>query len=50
VGPATIAAMGPARCAALGVEAGKTILLDRDELVEAADRAGIAVEGFEPGA
>jgi DUF1009 family protein len=48
IGPATIAAMESARCAALAVEAGRTIVLDRDEVVRAADRAGIAVEGFEP--
>jgi UDP-2,3-diacylglucosamine hydrolase len=47
VGPATIGAMQAARCSALVVEAGRTILLDREELVRAADRAGIAVEGFD---
>jgi DUF1009 family protein len=46
VGPDTIAAMQAARCAALAVEAGKTLLLDRDALAAAADRAGIAVEGI----
>jgi len=50
VGPATLAAMEAARCSALVVEAGRTILLDRGELVRLADRAGIAIEGFEPGA
>jgi UDP-2,3-diacylglucosamine hydrolase len=48
VGPATIAAMKAARCAALVVEAGRTILLDRADLVAAAEEAAIAVEGFEP--
>jgi DUF1009 family protein len=48
IGPATIAAMESARCAALAVEAGRTIVLDRDDVVRAADRAGIAVEGFDP--
>jgi DUF1009 family protein len=50
VGPKTLDAMEAARCSALCIEAGKTLLLDRDELVERADRAGIAIEGFEPGA
>jgi len=48
VGPDTLTAMEAARCSALCIEAGKTILLDRDELVARADRAGIAIEGFEP--
>jgi DUF1009 family protein len=47
IGPATVAAMQAARCAALAVEAGKALLLDRAALAEAADRAGIAVEGIE---
>ena len=47
VGPATIAAMQSARCAALAVEAGKALLLDREAMLDAADRAGIAVEGVE---
>jgi UDP-2,3-diacylglucosamine hydrolase len=50
VGPRTLEAMEAARCTALCIEAGKTLLLDREELVERADRAGIAIEGFEPGA
>ena len=50
VGPQTLTAMEAARCSALVVEAGKTLLLDREELLAAADRAGIAVEGFGPGA
>ncbi len=45
VGPDTIAAMESARCVALAVEAGKAVVLDRDALAAAADRAGIAVEG-----
>ena len=46
VGPRTIATMALAGCAALAVEAEKTLILDRAELVAAADRAGIAVEGM----
>ena len=48
VGPKTIAAMQAAGCSALAIEADKALVLDREELVAAADRAGIAVEGFEP--
>jgi UDP-2,3-diacylglucosamine hydrolase len=48
VGPDTIAAMESARCAALVVEAGKAVVLDRDALAAAADRAGVAVEGVAP--
>jgi DUF1009 family protein len=46
VGPATIEACTAARCAALAVEAGTTLVLDRSELVARADRAAIAVEGI----
>jgi UDP-2,3-diacylglucosamine hydrolase len=46
VGPETVQAMRTARCAALALEAGKAVLLDRDVLASAADEAGIAVEGF----
>ena len=45
VGPRTVEACAAAGCAALAVEAGRTLVLDRRELVEKADRAGIAVEG-----
>ena len=47
VGPDTIAAMQAARCSALAIEADKALVLDRDLLAAAADRAGIAVEGLE---
>ena len=46
VGPETVAAMQAARCAALALEAGKAVVLDREALAAAADRAGIAVEGI----
>ena len=45
VGPATIAALEAAGCSALAVEAGHTVLLDREELAAFADAARIAVEG-----
>ncbi len=46
VGPGTIAAMAEAGAAVLAIEAGATLLLDRPELLSAAERAGIAVWGF----
>jgi len=46
VGPETVAALQAARCAALAVEAGKAVVLDREAMAAAADRAGIAVEGL----
>jgi len=45
VGPNTIAIMAAAGATVLAVEAGATLLLDRALLVEAADKAGIAVLG-----
>ena len=47
VGPGTIAALAEAGGTALVVEAGRTILLERDALVAAADAAGIAVSAAE---
>ena len=47
VGPRTIRKMHKAGATALAVEAGKTLLIDRDELLSAADAAKIAVWGFE---
>ena len=46
IGPVTIDACAAAGCAALAVEAGTTLVLDRLEVAEKADRAGIAVEGI----
>ena len=47
VGPTTIAKMRRAGATALAVEARKTLLIDRDELLATADEARIAVWGFE---
>jgi DUF1009 family protein len=33
---------------ALAIDAGRTLLFDRDELIGAADDAGIAIEAFAP--
>jgi UDP-2,3-diacylglucosamine hydrolase len=46
VGPSTIATLAAAKGRVLAVEARKTILLDREQLLGDADRAGIAVVGI----
>jgi hypothetical protein len=50
VGPGTVAAMSEAQARVLAVQAGATLLLDRADLLEAAQRADLAVWGFEPSA
>lgn len=45
IGPGTITAMRAAGATALGVEAGITLMLERDECLRQADAAGIAIEG-----
>jgi len=47
VGPGTVAAMDEVQARVLAVQAGATLLLDRAELLAQADRADIAVWGFE---
>jgi DUF1009 family protein len=47
VGPRTIETMTAAGARVLALEAERTILLDRDDLLEHADRAGIAVVGVD---
>jgi DUF1009 family protein len=49
VGPGTLEAMREASAATLAVDAGQTLLIDKAELLAAADRAGIAVWGMEHG-
>jgi hypothetical protein len=49
VGLATIDAMRAARASALSLDAGKALLLDGDDLIRAADEAGIAIVGRAPG-
>jgi DUF1009 family protein len=49
VGPATIDVMRETRTTALAVDAGRTLLLDREELLRRADEAQIAVAGYPPG-
>ena len=48
IGPGTIDVMIETNTSALAVDAGRTLLLDRDELVEKANRADIAITGMEP--
>ncbi len=48
VGPGTIAVMAEVRASVLGLEAGRTLLLDRAATLEAADRAEIAIVGVRP--
>lgn len=45
VGPATIKTMASVKARVLAVEAGRTVLLDRMDMLRLADRAGIAVVG-----
>ncbi len=47
-GPATIAVMREAGATALAVDAGRTLLIDRDEMLASADAVGIAVLGCQP--
>lgn len=44
IGPATIRAMVAAGATALGIDAARTLLLDRDEMLRLADGAEIAIE------
>jgi len=46
VGPDTVEAMRAVRCRVLAVEAGATLIMDREEMVRRADAAGIAVMGI----
>ena len=47
-GPSTIAVMRETGATALAVDAGRTLLLDREEMLAAADAAGIAIIGCPP--
>jgi UDP-2,3-diacylglucosamine hydrolase len=48
VGLPTIEQMEAVGATALAVDAGRTLLFDRSKLIEAADRAGIAMQAFPP--
>ena len=45
VGLATVTAMRAAGASALSIDAGKTLMFERDGLIESADEAGIAIVG-----
>jgi UDP-2,3-diacylglucosamine hydrolase len=47
-GPGTIQTMKETNTTALAVDAGRTLLLDKDEMLAAADAARIAIIGIEP--
>jgi DUF1009 family protein len=49
VGPGTLAAMEEAACRVLAVDAGRTLLVDRDDFLARAESGGVAVWGLEPG-
>src|ERR1700723_1005753 len=48
IGLQTIEVMRRVNATALGIDAGRTLLFDRDGLVRAADDAGIAIEAYAP--
>ena len=47
-GPTTIEVMRECKAKVLAVDAGRTLLLDKDALLASADAAGITVVGFAP--
>ena len=48
IGSATIAVMRETHATALALDAGRTLLLDREELIRQADAAGIAILAYAP--
>jgi hypothetical protein len=48
VGLPTIEQMKSSHATALAVDAGRTLLFDRPQLIELADAAGIAIQAFVP--
>jgi UDP-2,3-diacylglucosamine hydrolase len=48
IGLATMQVMKRSNATALAIDAGRTLLFDRDALIRAADDAGIAIEAFAP--
>jgi DUF1009 family protein len=46
VGPATVETMASVKASVLAVEAGRSVLLDREMTLRKADRAGIAIVGL----
>jgi hypothetical protein len=48
VGLPTVESMKRAGATALAIDATRTLLFDREKLIELADAAGIAIEAFSP--
>jgi UDP-2,3-diacylglucosamine hydrolase len=48
IGLQTVEVMRRANATALGIDAGRTLLFDRDDLIRAADEGGIAIQAFAP--
>ena len=48
IGLRTIEVMQRSHASALAIDAGRTLLFDRDRLIAAADEAGISIEAFQP--
>jgi DUF1009 family protein len=48
VGLKTIEVMRGSNATALAIDAGRTLLFDRDALIAAADEAGVAIQAFAP--
>ncbi|MGP8156825.1 MAG: LpxI family protein [Candidatus Acidiferrales bacterium] len=48
VGMKTIEVMRQSNATALGIDAGRTLLFEREEMIRTADDAGIAIEAFAP--
>ena len=48
VGMKTIELMRRSHATALAIDAARTLLFDRDDLIRAADEAGIAIQAFAP--
>ncbi|MBI3604136.1 MAG: UDP-2,3-diacylglucosamine diphosphatase LpxI [Nitrospirae bacterium] len=46
VGPTTVKTMASVKATALALEAGRSVLLDRDQMLQSAERAGIAIVGL----
>ena len=47
IGPGTIDVMVETGTTALAVDAGRTLMLDKDQMLQAANEAGIAIMGVE---
>jgi UDP-2,3-diacylglucosamine hydrolase len=48
IGLPTVAQMRSSRATALAIDAGRTLLFDRENLIAEADAAGIAIQAFAP--